>query len=67
MIFITSSAIHPMIYYKFFKIFEKSWAQNQIQNHITSGRIDLQKLRHFKNIITCLISEFKINVNFLKR
>ena len=64
MIFITSSAIHPIIHYKFFKIFEKSWAQNQIQNHITSGRIDFQKLRHFENIITYLISEFKIDAHF---
>ena len=64
MIFITSSAIHPITHYKFFKIFEKSWAQNHIQNHSTSGRIDLQKLRHFKNIITCLISEFKIDAHF---
>ena len=64
MIFITSSAIHPITHYKFFKIFEKYWAQNHIQNHSTSGRINLQKLRHFKNIITRLISEFKIDAHF---
>ena len=33
----------------------------------TSGRTDLQKLRHFKNIITCLITEFRIDVHFLKK
>ena len=66
MIFITSSAIHPITHYKFLKEFEISWAQNLIQNHSVSSRIDLQKLRHFKNIITCLISEFEFDVHFIK-